>query len=229
MKKVVERERNKSYYRILHVPIWIWVFFILPGHLTCALFLDGPDARHWVWLAVVVAVCVWRGALGRLPGVEEHPYIVYWGEEQANLLYRKVCYTAAWIDLLVPAAIVSIGLVTATFTGSWMLDWLFAWAFYPLAGLVVVGTLFDVTPRARRTTLQEGAERAWFYVALWTIVPAQVVAWGAWRFGRFMDLDALPLAYVRFVVFTVVTVALLALGLRGRLPRTARYYEANTS
>ena len=25
MKKVVEREKNKNYYRVLHVPIWIWV------------------------------------------------------------------------------------------------------------------------------------------------------------------------------------------------------------
>ena len=38
MKKVVEREKNKNYYRVLHVPIWIWVFWILPGHLTAALY-----------------------------------------------------------------------------------------------------------------------------------------------------------------------------------------------
>jgi hypothetical protein len=138
-------------------------------------------------------------------------------------MYRTVCYTAAWIDLLVPATLVSIGLVFATFTGQWRLEELFTWLYYPLAGLVVIGTLVDITPRARRSTLQEGAERAWFYVAIWTIVPAQVVAWGAWRLGRFMSIDPHSLAYVRFGVFTIVTTAMLALGLKGALPRTARY------
>ena len=54
MKKVVERERNKNYYRVLHVPIWIWAFWILPGHLTADLYAHGPDRRHWIWLAVVL-------------------------------------------------------------------------------------------------------------------------------------------------------------------------------
>ncbi len=52
MKKVVEREKNKNYYRVLHVPIWIWVFWILPGHLTADLYAHGPDRRHWIWLAI---------------------------------------------------------------------------------------------------------------------------------------------------------------------------------
>ena len=69
MKKIVEREKNKLYYRILHLPIWIWVFFILPGHLTYVLYLHGPNRRHGIWLIIVAAVCVWRGFAGRLPGV----------------------------------------------------------------------------------------------------------------------------------------------------------------
>ena len=56
MKKVVERERNKTYYRVLHVPIWLWVFFILPGNLTYDLYLHGPDTRHAIWLAIVFVV-----------------------------------------------------------------------------------------------------------------------------------------------------------------------------
>src|SRR5262245_61863858 len=55
MKKVVERERNKNYYRVLHVPIWIWAFWILPGNLTADLYAHGPDRRHWIWLAIVTA------------------------------------------------------------------------------------------------------------------------------------------------------------------------------
>ena len=58
MKKVVEREKNKNYYRVFHVPIWIWVFWILPGHLTADLYAHGPDRRHWIWLAIVTSVCI---------------------------------------------------------------------------------------------------------------------------------------------------------------------------
>jgi hypothetical protein len=112
MKKVVERERNKTYYRVLHLPVWIWVFFILPGHLTYDLYLHGPDRRHGIWLTIVVAVCIWRGFAGRLPGVEPQPYIRYYGEDQQNLPYRMVCYTAAWIDLIVPFALLP-----------WQLSW----------------------------------------------------------------------------------------------------------
>jgi hypothetical protein len=58
MKKVVERERNKTYYRILHLPIWIWVFFIMPGHLTFAISPlrsipmapTGATLSGWRWL-----------------------------------------------------------------------------------------------------------------------------------------------------------------------------------
>lgn len=224
MKKVVERERNKTYYRVLHLPIWMWVFFILPGHLTYALFTTGFDRRHAIWLALVTAVVVWRGFVGRLPGVEERPYITHWGESRPNLGYRTVCYTAAWIDLLVPATLNALGLMLAAFTGRWMLEQLFAYVYYPLAGAIVLGTILDITPRARRTTLQEGAERAWFYVAIWTIVPAQVVAWGAWRLAKSVGVDPVPLARIRFGIFAAVTAVFLTLGLKGILPRTARYY-----
>ena len=113
MKKVVERESNKGYYRVLHVPIWIWVFFILPGNLTSDLYAHGPDRRHWIWLAIVTAICAWRGLVGRLPGGEPKPYITHYGVDQPNLPYRVVCYTAAWIDLLVPFALNGIGLTVA--------------------------------------------------------------------------------------------------------------------
>ncbi len=98
MKKVVERERNKTYYRVLHVPIWLWVFFILPGNMTYDLYLHGPDRRHAIWLAIVFVVCAWRGLLGRLPGVEPRPYVTHYGVDRPNLPYRVVCYTAAWIE-----------------------------------------------------------------------------------------------------------------------------------
>jgi hypothetical protein len=224
MKKVVDRKRNKGYYRVLHVPIWLWVFWILPGHLAYALFTGGPDTRHWIWLAVVTAVCAWRGWLGRLPGVERRPYITHYGKHQPNLWYRVVCYTAAWIDLLVPFTLNAIGMAIAAVTGEWLLGRLFETLYYPLALAVVLATVFDMTPRARRSTRDEGAERAWFYVAIWTVVPAQVVAWGAWRLISQYGGDPLALARLRLAVFVVVAVTFFTLGYKEILPRTERLH-----
>jgi len=224
MKKAVEREKNKTYYRALHLPIWIWVFFILPGHLTYALYVHGPDRRHALWLAIVFVVCAWRGLAGRLPGVEPRPYIAYYGVDQPNLPYRLVCYTTAWIGILVPYALNLLGILYAAVTGRWLLAELYAWLYYPLAVAVVIGTLLDWTPRARRSTRGEGAERAWFYVAVWVVVPAQVAAWAAWRLGGEMVISATALTRFRLAVFLGVTLVSLMLGLRTRLPRTRRYY-----
>jgi len=225
MKKVVERERNKTYYRVLHFPIWVWVFWILPGQpLAYDLFAHGPDRRHWAWLAVVAAVLVWRGAVGRLPGVEPKPYVTYWGVDQPNLWYRVVCYTAAWVDLLVPFSLNAIGIVIASVSGNWMLKQLYAWLYYPLLLAIVAATALDWTPRAKRSTRYEGAERAWFYVAIWTVVPAQIVGWAAWRLGGPLGMEGVELARLRLIAFFLVTALLLFLGVKERLPRTDRYH-----
>ena len=223
MKKVVERERNKNYYRVLHLPIWIWVFFILPGHLTFDLYTHGPDKRHAIWLAIVTAVCVWRGIAGRLPGVEPQPYVTHFGVHQPNLWYRVVCYTAAWVDLLVPFTLNFIGLFVAVFTGMWSLKQLYFWLYYPVAALIMLATVFDWTPRARRSTANEGAERAWFYVAIWTVVPAQLTGWVMWRLGSRMHFTTGELAWARLCTTFFVTAVLLTLGIKGKLPRTERY------
>jgi hypothetical protein len=226
MKKVVQRVRNKSHYRVSHLPIWLWVFFILPGHLTYALYVHGPDRRHGIWLAIVFAVCVWRGSAGRLPGVEPQPYITHYGEDKPNLPYRVICYTAAWIDILVPYMLNLIGIVIAAISGRWMLADLYAKLYYPLGALVVFGTALNWTPRARRSTINEGAEKAWFYVGIWTVVPAQVAAWGAWRLGGGLGWPPLALGLFRFIVFAVMTAIFLLLCLKGKLPRTRRYYAS---
>jgi hypothetical protein len=227
MKKVVERERNKTYYRVLHLPIWLWVFWILPGYpLTHDLFARGPDRRHWLWLAAIAVVLAWRGWLGRLPGVEHQPYITHWGAHAPNLGYRVVCYTAAWIALVVPFALNAIGIVIASFTGWWMMYELYLYLYYPLALAIVLGTWLDLTPRAKRSTRYEGAERAWFYVAIWTVVPAQLAGWAAWRLGGRWGFEGLDLARIRLVVFLAVTLFFFLFGWRGWLPRTARYHFA---
>ncbi len=228
MKKVVERERNKRYYRVLHLPIWLWVFFILPGHLTYRLYLHGPDRWHGIWLTIVFLVCAWRGLLGRLPGVEPRPYITHYGVDQPNLPYRIVCYTAAWIDITVPFVLNLAGVLVAAITGKWLLADFYRYAYYPVAMMVVLATFLNWTPRARRSTFNEGAEKAWFYVGIWTVVPAQVAAWAAWRLGGRLGLDTLTLGRFRLTVLALVTALFLSLGLRCRLPRTQRYYLPGT-
>jgi hypothetical protein len=224
MKKVVERERNKDYYRVLHVPIWIWAFWILPGHLTADLYAHGPDRRHWIWLAIVTAVCAWRGFAGRLPGAEPRPYITHYGEEKPNLWYRVVCYTTAWIALLVPFTVNLTGLVANFLTGRWVINALYAQLYYVLAAMVVLATILDITPRARRSTRGEGAEKGWFYVAVWTVVPTQLASWAMWRLGRFLDLSTTSLGHLRLATFLIVAGAFFVLGCLGKLPRTERYH-----
>jgi hypothetical protein len=222
LKRIVTRESNKGYYRVLHVPIWIWVFFILPGHLTYSLYVNGPDRRHWIWLAVVAAVCVRRGFAGRLPGVEPRPYVTHYGMDQPNVPYRVVCYTAAWIDLLLPFAFNFVGLIWAAATGRWLMAEMYTYWYYPLALAVVLATLLDRVPRTRRSTAGEGVEKGWFYVAIWTVVPAQIAAWAAWRLGGRLHLEQPGLNYLRLSVFLFFAAALFYLGLRERLPRTRR-------
>jgi hypothetical protein len=223
MKKVVGRERNKGYYRVLHIPIWLWVFFILPGNLTYELYLHGPNRWHGYWLALVATLCIWRGWNGRLPGVEPRPYITHYGVHQPNLPYRVVCYTAAWIDILLPFTLNFIGLAIASFSGRWIIGDLYAWLYYPLALAVVAGTAMDWTPRARRSTRGEGAEKAWFYVGIWTVVPAQVAAWAAWRLGGRLGLPPVTLGRFRLSVFLLVAGGFYLAGLTSKLPRTERY------
>ncbi len=94
------RERNTALYRLAHWPIWIFVFFIAPGPLTFDLFEHGFDNRMATWLGVVLLATGIAGLRGRLPGVEPRPYILRFTEDKPNPLYRRVCYTMAWSDLI---------------------------------------------------------------------------------------------------------------------------------
>ena len=60
------RIRNKLHYRFNHWPIWIMVFFLVPGPLTFDLFERGFDWRMALWLGVVLmgtGIAGLRGAL----------------------------------------------------------------------------------------------------------------------------------------------------------------------
>ncbi|MGH9486785.1 MAG: hypothetical protein ACRD04_04260 [Terriglobales bacterium] len=223
MKAAVARTRNKGYYRVLHVPIWIYVFFTLPGALTAELYANGFALRHWIWLAIVAAVCISRGALGRLPGAEPRPYITHYGLPWPNLGYRIACYTAAWIAIVAPWLLNLIGLVQAAATGRWAIRPLYNWPYDAIALVVVVIAALNRLPRARRSIRNEGAERAWFYIGVWTAIVSQLAAWAMWRLGPAMGMSPATLRWARLVVFAVVSAILLALGFAQKLPRTRRY------
>ena len=48
------RTRNKTYYRYNHWPIWIFVFFLIPGPMTFDLFAHGFRSNMAWWLAAVM-------------------------------------------------------------------------------------------------------------------------------------------------------------------------------
>jgi hypothetical protein len=113
------RAFNKVSYRLAHWPIWIWVFFIAPGPITFSLFAHGPDWRTMTWLAVVMIGTGIAGLRGRLPGVEPAPYILRFNEDRPNPLYRRVCYTLAWSEIIAYAVLNLAGIIDALVNGSW--------------------------------------------------------------------------------------------------------------
>src|SRR6185503_5397393 len=115
------RERNKLYYRFNHWPIWIFVFFIAPGPLTFDLFEHGFDARLILWLSVVLVGTGFAGLRGKLPGCEPAPYIIRFTEDRPTPLYRRICYTTAWGEVVAFALLNVAGLAFAVFTGTWKL------------------------------------------------------------------------------------------------------------
>src|SRR3954453_8504620 len=130
------RYRNTLYYRFNHWPIWIFVFFIAPGPWTFDLFATGFDARLVTWLLIVMAGTAVAGLLGRLPGCEPAPYIIRFTEDRPNPVYRRICYTTAWGEVVAFAVLNVVGLIVAITTGTWMLKQIYRYAYFPLAGSI---------------------------------------------------------------------------------------------
>lgn len=210
------RYRNKLYYRLLHWPIWIFVFFIAPGPLTFDLFARGFDARMAAWLAVVVAGTGIAALRGRLPGVEPRPYIIRFTEDRPNPLYRRVCYTTAWGEVTAFAALNVAGLAYAVATGEWRLKQMYDVAYFPIAGTVWMLGALGLLPRVKPSTQGEGHERRYFYGSVWAVSVAQPVLFLMWK--------ALPLTRTadatKLAVFLAILTAVGHLSRRGRLPRT---------
>ena len=211
------RDHNKVSYRLAHWPIWIWVFFIAPGPLTLELFDRGFDSRMALWLGAVLVGTGIAGLRGRLPGVEPRPYIIRFTEDRPNPLYRRVCYTLAWSEVIAYAVLNITGLVMALTTGAWHhMRQLYTVAYFPIVISIWLLGVFGLLPRVKRSTQNEGHERRYFYGSVWAVCIAQPVLWFLWR--------ALPRSTTADVVKLTVFVAILAyvgnMARRGLLPRT---------
>ncbi len=210
------RERNKTYYRVSHWPIWIFVFFLAPGPLIFDLFERGFDRRMILWLGAVLLGTGIAGLRGSLPGVEPKPYILRFTEDKPNPLYRRVCYTVAWGDLLSFAILNLAGLSYAVFTGTWRLRQIYESAYFPLAIAIWILGAFGKLPRVRSSTKGEGTERRYFYGTVWAVCAAEPVLGLLWKtMPRSHQADI-----VKLVVYTGILAGMGVLASRGVLPRT---------
>jgi len=210
------RERNKVHYRISHWPIWIFVFFLAPGPLIFDLFEHGFDRRMILWLGVVLLATGIAGLRGRLPGVEPKPYILRFTEDKPNPVYRRICYTVAWGDLLSFAILNLAGLSYAVFTGTWRLRQIYESAYFPLAIAIWILGALGKLPRVGFSTKGEGTERRYFYGTVWAVCAAEPVLGILWK--------ALPRSHIADIIKLIVFAGILAfmgvLANRGILPRT---------
>ena len=210
------RLRNKLYYRFNHWPIWIFVFFIAPGPWTFDLFERGFDARLLMWLGVVLLGTGIAGLRGRLPGCEPQPYIIRFTEDRPNPLYRRVCYTTAWGEVVAFALLNTAGLAYAVATGEWRLKQMYIAAYFPIAGTMWLLGALGLLPRVKPSTKGEGHERRYFYGSVWAVTIAQPVLWLLWKI-----LPATRSGDVTKLAAFVGILALVAhLSRRGLLPRT---------
>ena len=210
------RTRNKLYYRFNHWPIWIFVFFIAPGPLTFDLFERGFDERLLMWLAVVVVATGGAGLFGKLPGCEPAPYIIRFTEDRPNPLYRRLCYTTAWGEVVAFALLNAGGLLGAIATGEWRLKQIYEWFYFPIAGTMWALGAFGLLPRVKASTKGEGHERRYFYGSVWAVTIAHPVLWLLWKvLPRSTAFDILKLAVFVGILAFVGNLARL-----GLLPRT---------
>ena len=210
------RHRNKLYYRVNHWPIWIFVFFIAPGPLTFDLFERGFDIRLLTWLGAVLVGTGIVGLFGKLPGCEPRPYIIRFTEDRPNPLYRRICYTTAWGEVIAFALLNTTGLAYALATGEWRLKQMYASAYFPIAGTMWLLGALGLLPRVKRSTKGEGHERRYFYGSVWAVTIAHPVLWLLWKIvpeGRTGDA-------MKLLFFVGILVLVGHMSCRGLLPRT---------
>jgi hypothetical protein len=210
------RERNKISYRLAHWPIWIFVFFILPGPMTFTLFARGFSWEIAAWLGVVLIGTGIAALLGKLPGVEPRPYIIRFTEDRPNPLYRRICYTIAWSEAVTFAVLNMTGLAIAIVTGQWKLRQIYELAYFPIVGTMWLLGALGQLPRVKPSTRGEGHERRYFYGSVWAVCVAQPVLWVLWKLlPETRSMDGFKLAVFVGILAWVGNRARL-----GLLPRT---------
>lgn len=210
------RTRNKTYYRFNHWPIWIFVFFLIPGPVTFHLFAGGfQSGMKWWVLAVLFGTGV-AGLLGKLPGCEPAPYIIRFTEDRPNPLYRRICYTFAWSAAITYGLLNIAGLVVAITTGTWMMKQIYYYGYFPIAIPIWILGALGKLPRVKPSTSGEGHERRYFYGTVWAMCIAQPILWILYK--------TLPRTRTSDVIELVVFIGTLAfvgyLSSKGVLPRT---------
>ncbi|MFI5177895.1 MAG: hypothetical protein ACHQO8_05010 [Vicinamibacterales bacterium] len=192
------------------------MFFIAPGPVTFDLFAHGPNRNMLLWLAAVLVGTGLAGLAGRLPGVEPAPYILRFHEDRPNPLYRRICYTLAWSEVVSYAVLNSAGLIDAILHGAWRMRPIYDTWYLPIAGTCWILGAIGWLPRVRRSTRGEGTERRYFYGSVWAVCIAQPVLWLLWKVlpqTRTFDL-------VKLLVFWAILAYVGNLARRGLLPRT---------
>lgn len=210
------RERNTRRYRLAHLPIWIWVFFLAPGPLTFNLFAHGGSRANLVWLLVVVAATGVAGHFGQLPGAEPRPYILRFNEDKSNPLYRKICYTFAWNALVNFTLLNLTGLIVAAVSGRWILHQIYQRGYFPLCAAILLGGAAGLWPRVRSSTKGEGIERRYFYGAVWSAAIAQSVLLLLWKTMPATQASA----QIKLVIFVLCLLLVGGAAALGKLPRT---------
>jgi len=214
--RIKVRSHNKKIYRISHWPIWIWVFFLAPGPLTFDLFAHGFSRGNLTWLICVLLGTGIAGVRGRLPGVEPAPYILRFTEDRPNPLYRRICYTFAWSDIVTFASLNLAGLALAAVTGLWRMQQIYAYGYFPVYGAMLLLGALGILPRVRPSTKGEGTERRYFYGSVWAVTFAQTLELILWKLlppGHATDI-------VKFGVYSTALIAIGVCAALGLLPRT---------
>jgi hypothetical protein len=212
------RTRNKGYYRVNHWPIWIFVFFLIPGPVTFHLFAEGFQSDMKWWLLAVMLATGLAGLRGKLPGCEPAPYIIRFTEDRPNPLYRRICYTFAWSAAITYGLLNLTGMIIAIATGEWMMKQIYYYGYFPVAVPVWILGALGRLPRVMKSTRGEGHERRYFYGTVWAMCIAQPVVWIMYlTLPRTRASDIAEL-----VVFVVILAAAGYLSYRGVLPRTRK-------
>ena len=210
------RIRNKGYYRVLHWPIWIWVFFLAPGPLR--LSASSPRIQRCQRSLARSGAARNRHCCshGQLPGVEAAPYILRFDEDppqpslsQSLLHLRMECgHQLRAAEPHRPGhrrnhrrvdheAALPVRLLSSRY-------------FDPAAGRA--GKL----PRVGKSTKNGVSERRYFYGTVWAVTISQTVLLVLWK--------TLPLtrtgSFVKLLIYTGMLFAMGAAAYNGALPRT---------